>query len=596
MESRFETYSILDIVKRIDSGEMLLPAIQRNFTWKTAQIEKLFNSIAKGFPIGTVILWHIPKNIAKDLSLYRFDRDYEDGLNSYTEKNKQSIYANTPDLTAVLDGQQRLSSFYVVYYGNVFVKRKEKGKQVRKKAHLYVNLFSEELDFKFYHEGARIKRDENNLWIRFEDIIEKVSKEEVKAFTNKYIDDVLSDLKEDNPFFGKVSDEKALIKEKILELYDTFTEKKVVSAFNLQDGSIDEVLEAFIRVNSGGIPLSKMDLVFAIIAKKWADAKSYISSLTNLIYGNYGYKIDVDIILKTALGLIGESTKLRKNLINPETAEKIRDNWNTVRESVEKTAQLLYTKGNFVEDDLVTKNALVPIAVYYGLIGDKKLSSAVEDDLLTLFILFVIKSFFGTHADTTLNNTVKEMRNLALEGKPFKLSDYISKVVNETDNKDLYVRDKDIEDILNTKKGSRELKIAFLLLYPNRKGGMDFHEDHIFPSVSFRGKPDLAGKANLLPNLQLLLQQENLTKNGKPFDEWIKEEFKNVEDFEKYAKMNYIPVKTKMENGKKVINYDYYKIDNFNQFFSDRREILKNKLKKIFESKGVYKSGEESEG
>ena len=60
-----------------------------------------------------------------------------------------------------------------------------------------------------------------------------------------------------------------------------------------------------------------------------------------------------------------------------------------------------------------------------------------------------------------------------------------------------------------------------------------FHEDHIFPQAEFqlrtlkrRGYDEAKAESylvgyNILPNLQLLTDSENLSKNATPFEEWI---------------------------------------------------------------------------
>lgn len=46
--------------------KLLLPAIQREFVWSTEQIIKLFDSLMRGYPIGSFLFWTVSKeNINK---------------------------------------------------------------------------------------------------------------------------------------------------------------------------------------------------------------------------------------------------------------------------------------------------------------------------------------------------------------------------------------------------------------------------------------------------------------------------------------------------------------------------------------------------
>ncbi|MGO1041101.1 DUF262 domain-containing protein [Clostridioides difficile] len=51
----YKVYTIREVIDRIRSNKIYLPAIQRKFVWKSEQIERLFDSIMRGYPIGTFL-------------------------------------------------------------------------------------------------------------------------------------------------------------------------------------------------------------------------------------------------------------------------------------------------------------------------------------------------------------------------------------------------------------------------------------------------------------------------------------------------------------------------------------------------------------
>ena len=62
--------TIKEAIDKIHGRQFLLPAIQRKFTWSSSQIEMLFDSILRGYPIKSFMLWKITDgNIKKD---YKF--------------------------------------------------------------------------------------------------------------------------------------------------------------------------------------------------------------------------------------------------------------------------------------------------------------------------------------------------------------------------------------------------------------------------------------------------------------------------------------------------------------------------------------------
>ena len=46
-----------ELARRILSGDILLPKFQRSFVWERDQIIALLDSVARGYPIGSVLLW-----------------------------------------------------------------------------------------------------------------------------------------------------------------------------------------------------------------------------------------------------------------------------------------------------------------------------------------------------------------------------------------------------------------------------------------------------------------------------------------------------------------------------------------------------------
>lgn len=92
--------TISKIVERISSGDIRIPAFQRDFIWEPDQVAFLLDSIYKGFPIGTIILWKTDKRLDSDKNL---------GYYSLPEPKKDY------PVNYVLDGQQRLTSIFSVF-------------------------------------------------------------------------------------------------------------------------------------------------------------------------------------------------------------------------------------------------------------------------------------------------------------------------------------------------------------------------------------------------------------------------------------------------------------------------------------------------
>ena len=99
-ENHSKKYSAL--FADIDAGRTKLPMFQRDFVWDKAQTAKLIDSILKGFPVGTFILW-------KTRDRFRHYRE----LGNLTLPEPP----NGDAVQYVLDGQQRITSLYAVRKG-----------------------------------------------------------------------------------------------------------------------------------------------------------------------------------------------------------------------------------------------------------------------------------------------------------------------------------------------------------------------------------------------------------------------------------------------------------------------------------------------
>ena len=87
---------------KIENGNILIPQFQRNFVWKKADAAKLLDSILKGYPIGSFILWETKSRLRSVKKIGNIDLP--------SAKSGESVYY-------VLDGQQRVTSIYVSICG-----------------------------------------------------------------------------------------------------------------------------------------------------------------------------------------------------------------------------------------------------------------------------------------------------------------------------------------------------------------------------------------------------------------------------------------------------------------------------------------------
>lgn len=94
--------TIKEAIDKIHSRQYLLPAIQRKFTWSSNQIEMLFDSILRGYPINSFMLWKITdSDIKRDYKFYEFLTAYRE---FFAENNNDTLHAHCIKITEMSFG------------------------------------------------------------------------------------------------------------------------------------------------------------------------------------------------------------------------------------------------------------------------------------------------------------------------------------------------------------------------------------------------------------------------------------------------------------------------------------------------------------
>ncbi len=156
----------------------MLPAIQREFVWNAEQIEKLFDSLLRGYPIGSFLFWDVvPAKI--DEPFYRFMDYYHQ--RDFRHNQPINLSGRHTNVNAVLDGQQRLTALNIGlkgYYAEKLPYYRWDADNAFPKRKLYLNLMNpvaDELEFKYEFKMLRDKDLEassgNKHWFRVGDIL-----------------------------------------------------------------------------------------------------------------------------------------------------------------------------------------------------------------------------------------------------------------------------------------------------------------------------------------------------------------------------------------------------------------------------------------
>lgn len=608
--------TIKEVIENIDSNYFLIPSIQRKFVWSSEQIEMLFDSIMRGYPINSFLFWLVKDpNIKDNYKFYKFLNKYTE---YYGEDNEDINTMGMRNFIAVVDGQQRLTSLYIGLKGTYAYKIKGKRWSNRENfpdRKLYINLIDNRR-CTIESSNEQDEKNVDNLYGRTEGEkqynLEKLY--DLKFLTNNQVPD--NEEKNVDSFYfpvGKIlsfrgydSIKKYLYENfynklckqigssetiengypyKVLKrLYDVVYKEKLINYFLETSSDIDKVLDIFVRTNSGGSVLSSSDILMSIISSNWRnkDARKEFKDLTKDVFevGNCKFYIDKDFIIKVLLFIYNEKDlRFKATNFDYSTIIKFEKNWDNVRDCIISTFKLLDQLG-FDDSTFRAKSIAIPI-VYYIMKNDlsNSIISPIYDNpdnkinISRWIILSNLKAIFSGNSDTVLRRIKDVLNNSEVSEFPI---DLIEQAFEKDPVKNYRFDEEILDNIIYAKKGSNVAYYVLHLLYPNLDYfNQEYHQDHMHPADFFTNSKKIdklpndikefakdENNWNTIANLQLLNGRINESKQAMDLKTWAEKNRKSNRDM-------LISDNTSLE------------IDDFKIFIEDRRKNIKNILRDL---------------
>ena len=574
--------TIKDVISNIQKRNYVFPSIQREFVWKTEQIEKLFDSLMKDYPIGTFLFWKVDKDKINDFQFYEFLKKYD----VRTPHNDKAYLDNTDDVVAIVDGQQRMTSIYLALDGSYTEKKKHARKTDNysyQTKHLYLNLIAKskdiekEFEFKFltYEEVAKAMENKECYWFKCSKIFELDDMEKMENF--------LEDSKLRDSFHYN-DQEREFAPTTLQSFFNVIHQRDTVSFYLDKGEELDRVLQIFIRMNSGGTKLDHSDMLFSTAIALWRekDAREVILQFVDEINDiGGGFDFNKNIVLKSCLVLSDLPDIASKvDNFNSKNMNKIEANWEPVSSALRSTIKLI-SKYGCNRENFNAKRAIIPIAyfIFKNECGDQILDGGKwEGDRKAIkewLARVILKETFGTSSEA--DYIYPGMRNLinANIGR-FPLREIITFYRGK--RKSILFSSDDIDNLLELKYTQKKTHWALTLIYPAMNHSF---KDHIHPKSKFNKiSMSAAGfsevhieefntKANGIANLQLLETTGSIEKNDKPFKNWLNLSYPEKSSRDRYLEQHHINPDQSLE------------FEDFIDFVSARRKTIKRKLTSI---------------
>ena len=497
----------------------MLPEMQRKYVWPATRVRDLFDSLYRGYPSGTILVWENDEEV---------------------ETKEMAVQATSTPTTSsrllLLDGQQRLTSLSAVLTGQPIIVRRRK-----RPIEIMFNLdhpegppievmevyeddylkdgdesddaepsqidIQEELKKRTFVVGYRALQN-NPSWVSVSDIFLKSDRELIKPLG----------INSDDPRWDKYADR--LVKVRNIANY--------MYVMQILEKSMKyvEVTEIFVRVNSLGIKLRGSDLAIAQISSKW---KGFMSLLEDFAseFGEDGEYVE-DWVAVRALTVF--ATKQSKfSSIGKLKVEHLQEAWEQAKTGIRYAANFVKNNAGMERlDNLSASMLLIPLAVFAH-IKDYHLTADEEKLLLRWLYLAHMRGHYGMGSSESILNAdlsslfkncdLQELLNiLETHVKKFEVTpeDLINKNINSPFYSMLYT-------VLRS-QGAKDWFTGLTLSTSHLGENHKIQAHHIFPKTLLAPAGYEQKEINDMANLAFLGGGTNRRISNKPPNVYFEKE------------------------------------------------------------------------
>ena len=360
-----------DIINNVNKGIYQIPKFQRDFVWSKEQTAKLIDSLLKGFPIGSFILWKTSDRLK---SLKKIG-----GVVFNEIKEGEYVYY-------ILDGQQRMTSLYLALEGI------KVGKDDYRE--IYIDL-DKELD----SDDEICTLTKTDECITFSELINQ----RITSFSKLFDDSIVE----------KIEDLREHIKN-----YE-------FSTIEIENQPMEKIAEIFTRINTGGKVLTlfeimnakvysedKLDSNDSVISKGFDLEEKFNELIDDLKYSGYETIGENKSIILQLLSLILLKNSKREAILSINK-DKFIDEWEDTVKCLKLAIDKIVDYFKITASKLLPYYVLiVPIAYFYKINNFIPPSNSQLKELERYFFRCAIGWRFSSSVETKLNADIKLIENI----------------------------------------------------------------------------------------------------------------------------------------------------------------------------------------
>lgn len=393
-------YKVSTLVDMIESGELQLPEMQRQYVWTQVKVRDLLDSLYRGYPSGIILAWKAPHE--NDVETRAF-----------------AVAANRDDRASLLllDGQQRLTSLSSVLRGAPV---RVKGRKTP--VEILFNLDHPD-ELTFITEVNEDVENDDDLDVEDEVDLDPMERVNKRAFhvANKAVGslpnwvkvtdvftksdaDIFKDAGVtgfDDPRYGRYSERLKQLR----SIKDYVYRAEILE----REKSYEEVTEIFVRVNSLGAKLRGSDLALAQITARWNGSLNLFMDYQARVRG-LGFDLDLGVHLRALIAVItGQSKFLTVGSISKERLEA---GWKRTQRVFDFAVDFALKNLNINSRTLISSPLLLITTAYWADRRDLKID---PDEVAAFRTWFLIASAKGRYSrgssESVLDQDLAILRN-----------------------------------------------------------------------------------------------------------------------------------------------------------------------------------------
>lgn len=563
--------TLVDMYKR---GELRLPEIQRQYVWRSTRVRDLMDSLYRGYPSGSVLVWETDEPIPT--------RDF-------AVAQETTAFAGRKLL---LDGQQRLTALTAVLNGEQVKVRGRK-----RPIEILFNLDhpdgppTEVMEVESDEESPMTPEDEisedtdengdaeEGLMGRLNKRTFVVSSRNLASQPNWVsVSDVFKTSNDttilmnagvtgfDNPRYQKYS-------ERLTKLRQIRNYSYVVHVLE-RSMSYEEVTEIFVRVNSLGAKLRSSDLALAQMTSRWPNLLKLLEEFQEECEQSW-FTLDMGLLVR---GIVIFATQ--QCLFKPvatTSIERLQAGWEQAKEGLRFAINFLRANVGIEDESLLSSPMFILTLAAISRQKGNQLSLEEEHSLLRWLLVANARGHYSRGSSETILN-----EDLAIIFRQKDLSALLNPLVRQFGR--LHIEPSDLAS-----RGANSPLFSLSYLALKDAGAQDWHSGlglslthqgrfhfiqwhHIFPKSLLKGRNLETGEINEIANMAFITGQTNRRiSNAEP--------------------IKYLPGITQQRGAAALESQcvptapDLWELDRYRDFLAIRREALAARMNAFIEAK-----------